>query len=159
MTYLIVILSFFGPLIFAHEGGETTAQIGPGKAVESVDADKGIKLSTKATKMLGIKTVVASVAAKIKIPKKAAIHIKESVAVYILRGGLFKFIEVKVLGHTAEQLTIVASDIKNGDQVVVDGAPLLRVAHLNVMTSDSDEHAGEHVDDHARENNEEKHND
>lgn len=150
-------LFLFGSIVMAHEGGETIAQIGPGKAVELFDADKGLKLSQKAVKMLGLKAIDISTGTHISVPLKSAIYIKEDVALYILREGFFKFVPVKILTHTTNELTIDSAAFKSGDQIVIEGVPLLRIAHLNVMNTESEKHSDHEPSE--KHHDEENHND
>lgn len=123
----------------AHEAGETEAQVGPGKAIEAFEESKGIKLSDKATKSLEIQTKKLNSA---DLPPSALIAIQEKTSVYVKKDGWYKLVS--------------ATDVKPGDEVVVRGAALLRVAHINVDTdeghedreehSDKEEHEGEHHD-------------
>lgn len=157
MKLLILVLFVIETLAFAHEGGETTAQVGPGKAVEVFAPDKGFKLSQKAVNMIGIKTAAFATDTPIIAPKKAAISTKEDVAIYIFRDGFFIFTPIKVISQSTNSLTLSSSEIKSGDQIVVEGAALLRVAHLNLLTTESyeseeNEHSGE-------KHTEEEHND
>jgi len=138
MKLLLCILTLISH-VAAHEAGETEAQVGPGKAIEAFEESKGIKLSDKATKSLEIQTKKMTSAG---LPPNALIAIQEKTSVYVKNDGWYRLVS--------------ATDVKLGDEVVVRGAALLRVAHINVNTdeghedreehSDEEEHEGEHHD-------------
>lgn len=94
------------------EERRVSSDVGPGKAVTAADSKRGIQLSEKALKALGIKTRKASGA----IPKEALVISRENAGVYRLREGWFQLLP-------KEQL-------RAGDEFVVEGAELLRVAEL-----------------------------
>lgn len=143
VTLLIFLLSMTA---MAHEAGETQAQVGPGQAVESYDEHDGLKLSAKALKTLNIKTIKMTVDANATVPKSALVNVKEDKSIYILRDGLFKFVTVKINSSDTENSKITTPDLKSGDEIVVSGAPLLRVAHINLIATGSEEN---HPDDHS----------
>jgi len=121
----------------AHEGEETEAQIGPGKAVEAYDAIHGLKLSEKAKKSIGISTLKMTKQFLQQIPSSALVKTRGEHAVYTVSNGNFKFIPV-------EKLVV-------GDEVVVEGTALLRVAEINVSSSADEEHEIEEHSEHEAE--------
>lgn len=98
-----------------HE--EASSRTGPGKAILEASAERGLKLSEAALKRLGIKT--ARLTNPPRVPKLSLLQTAEETSVYRLREGWFKRVH--------------ADDVKAGDVVVVAGAPLLRVAELDVL--------------------------
>lgn len=148
---LVLGLLIIGSSVLAHEGGETIAQVGPGQAVELFDPNKGLKLSPKAVKMLGLKAIDIPMGPQIRVSRKSAIYIKEDVAVYILREGFFKFVPVKVLTQTSNEVFFDSIAFKSGDQIVIEGVPLLRIAHLNVMSSESEEQSDQETSEEHHE--------
>lgn len=155
-----LILCIFIPFyVHAHEAGETQAQIGPGKAVEAYDKHTGIKLSAKALKALQVETMKVTSADPV-VPQSAVLMIQSKTALFALRNGWFKRIEVKA-SRDGGTYKITSKEIKPGDQIVVRGAPLLRVAEMNVSDvdeehEDKDEEHKEHKEDDDHHHDEEK---
>jgi multidrug efflux pump subunit AcrA (membrane-fusion protein) len=114
-----------------NEGGG--ARTGPAKAVLEANAERGMRLSEKAHKRLGIKTVRLMGTAPLRVPTLALVASKEEVGVYRLRDGWYKHVEVEVSGKERGSAMIRTGDLRPGDEVVVSGAPLLRVAELDVL--------------------------
>lgn len=120
-----------------HEEGEEelSSNIGPGNAVTAADRKSGLQLSAEALMTLGIKTQPIPVHSR--FPRGAIVTFKDESGIYRLRGGWYKLIE----GETKPQGDLVLftprkkEDLLLGDQVVVEGAPLLRVAELDAFSS------------------------
>jgi hypothetical protein len=106
-----------------HEGAGS-ARTGKGKAVLEATEERGLKLSEKAAKRLGIKT--AKLASPSRIPKTALVQSAEETSVFVVRDGWFKRVH--------------ADDLKGGEMIVIAGAPLLRVAELDVLGSEEAGH-------------------
>lgn len=124
----ILIFIFTSFFVSAHEAGETEVQVGPGKAVEAFDKAKGIKLSEKAIKNLNIQTKKLTSA---QAPASAILATQDRTSVFVKQNEWFRSVSTK--------------EVKPGDEVVIQGAALLRVALVNV-SSDSEEeehHEGE----------------
>ncbi len=98
-----------------EEGGG--ARTGEGKAILEASAERGMKISEKALKRLGIRT--ARLANPARIPKSALVQSAEETSVFVVRDGWFKRVH--------------ADDLKGGEMIVIAGAPLLRVAELDVL--------------------------
>ncbi|MBK7546272.1 MAG: hypothetical protein IPI56_11110 [Elusimicrobia bacterium] len=120
-----------------HEEGEEEASsgVGPGNAVTATDAEKGLQLSDEAVKTLEIKTQAAP--EEFTLPKSAIVTFKDETGVYRLRDGWYKLIE----GEARPQGVLVRfipqrkKDLRPGDTIVVEGAPLLRVAELDAFST------------------------
>lgn len=135
MIYFIFLLSMFQA--FAHEAGETEAQIGEGKAVEAYDPHLGIRISEKSKELFSVKT--STVIKGQSLPPSAIVRIQDRKTVYIEHDGRFKLIDM--------------AEAKPGDKVVSSGAALVRVAEMNVAGDE------EHTDDEHGEEKEEGHED
>lgn len=146
-TFLFLMLFSVGA--HAHEAGETTAQVGEGKAVEAVDEHKGLKLGEKAKKTLNVKT--QKVSALKTLPESSILKITDRRAIYIVRDGWFNLI---YLNSKPESFAFPAS-LKPTDEIVISEGALIRVAHINVSEAGEDEHE-EHEDSESHEENEEK---
>lgn len=105
-----------------EEGGG--ARTGQGKAILEASAERGMKLSEKALKRLGVKT--AKLASPSRIPKSALVQSAEETSVFVVREGWFKRVH--------------ADDLKGGETIVIAGAPLLRVAELDVLGGEETGH-------------------
>lgn len=120
-----------------HEEGEEEASsgVGPGNAVTATDAEKGLQLADEAVKTLEIKTQAAP--EEFTLPKSAIVTFKDETGVYRLRDGWYKLIE----GEARPQGVLVRfipqrkKDLRPGDTIVVEGAPLLRVAELDAFST------------------------
>lgn len=110
------------------EGG---ARTGPTKAVLEASAERGLKLSDKAVKRLGLKTT--RLGADMRVPAGAVLYFKEESGVYVSRGGWYKLVEVEVAAKTKDAVTVEARSLKAGELVVTSGASRLRVAELDVL--------------------------
>lgn len=123
MIFLCVGLMIQGPSSAAehheHEEEESTGGVGPHNAVTAADAHAGITLSLAAIECIGLATAVYDGQL---IPKAALIFYQDKVGLYRLRDGWFKLVS--------------ADDLRPGDQIVVQGTGLLRVAELDAFSGD-----------------------
>lgn len=102
------------------EEEESTGGVGPNNAVTAADEHDGIKLSNKAQKAIGLKTEIFTGG---DIIKSALVFHQDKVSVYRFKDGWFKLISV--------------TELKNGDQLVVLGTALLRVAELDAFSTET----------------------
>lgn len=118
-----------------HEEGEASSSVGPGNAVTAADREKGFQLSDEAVKTLGIKTQDAP--GEFILPKSAIVTFKDETGVYRLRDGWYKLIEgvARPQGLLVRFIPHRKGDLRPGDQIVVEGAPLLRVAELDAFST------------------------
>ncbi len=114
-----------------EEGGG--ARTGPTMAVLEASAKNGLRLSDKALKRLGVKSRKLSGSGSFRVPLSALVYSAEEVGVYRLRDGWYKHIDVEVSGKDRDSAVVRAPGLKVGDEVVIVGAPLLRVAELDVL--------------------------
>lgn len=123
LVFLWVGLMLQGPSIAAehheHEEEESTGGVGPHNAVTAADAHDGITLSPAAIECIGFATAVYDGQL---IPKAALIFYQDKVGIYRLRDGWFKLVP--------------ADDLRLGDQIVVQGTGLLRVAELDAFSGE-----------------------
>lgn len=117
-----------------EEGEGISSNVGPGNAVTAADPKRGLQLSEEAVKTLGIKTQPAP--SESFVPKSAIVTFKDETGVYRLRDGWYKLVE----GYTQPQNNRLRftphekQDLRPGDKIVVEGAPLLRVAELDAFS-------------------------
>ena len=113
-----------------EEGGARTGQ---GKAVLEAGAKQGLRLAEKALKRLGIRTQRLVGPGSYRVPLPALVYAEEEVGVYRLRGGWFKHVDVEVSSKTRDWAIVRSGELRAGDELVIAGAPLLRVAELDVL--------------------------
>lgn len=123
----------------SHEEGEEeeefSSSVGPGNAVTAANPETGFQLSDEAFKTLGIKT--QALPGNNTFPKQAIVYFKDETGVYRQRDGWYKLIEGKAesQGNRVRFVPHNRQDLRAGDQIVVDGVPLLRVAELDAFSS------------------------
>lgn len=116
--------------------------VGPGMAVLKADSHVGIQLSDKALSRLGIVTQKIA-ALPLGIPRSSLVFFQEDVGVYRLRSGWFKLVTLATLASGHAELGFIpanSADFKVGDEIVVSGAALLRVAELDALGGDEEGH-------------------
>lgn len=114
------------------------SNFGAGKGVIDANEKDGIKLSPKAVEKLGLKTEKIASSHLHTLPLGSLIYFQEEVGVYRLRSGFFKLIEGKVVKKKSGMVTLEASGLVAGDQVVTQGAALLRLTDLNIWSGSGD---------------------
>jgi hypothetical protein len=126
-----------------HEEGEeeVSSSVGPGNAVPEADAENGFKLSEKAVRTLELGLQAVRPQPTYTLPRSAVAYFKDEAGVYRLREGWFKLIEgdAKTSGNQVVFTPKVA--FRDGDQIVVKGVGLLRVADLDAFGGSGDAHA------------------
>jgi hypothetical protein len=117
------------------EEEEFSSSVGPGNAVTAAEPKNGFQMSDEALKTLEIKT--QPIPANDAFPKEAIVSFKDEAGVYRLRDGWFKLIEgeTQPLGNRIRFTPHKKKDLRPGDQIVVQGVPLLRVTELDAFSS------------------------
>ena len=121
-----------------HGGGKA---VGKNKAITEVDEKKGFKLSKEAIKTLKLKLQTVD-GESFKISKKTLVAFKKSKGVYRFRAGFFKLLPASINKEHSDGYMITAKGVDFGDQIVVDGVSLLRVA--DVYSTDKSEYGHSH---------------
>lgn len=118
----------------------TPSGVGEGKAIIQATANNGMRLSEDALKAMTIQTASVSVtsADTVKIPPKSVLYFQADTGVYRLRDGWFKLVEGKVLSRNPTEVVFQSKDLRTGDQIVTNGAPLLRLGDLNIWSGGGD---------------------
>lgn len=130
----------------AHEGEhdeheEAAPRVGKGKAIEAASKATGIQLSSSALQTLGIKSKPVEVnAEQIELPAESGVFFKNEVGIYRVRAGWYKLLDAKLLERKAGKIFVQVSGLSEGDQVVVSGTALLRVAELEAWGGSGDGH-------------------
>lgn len=137
----MIILGLITALLLSSTGhakdeGAQKDRIGPGKAVIAANEKEGIKLSNKAVKGLELKYAPVN-GSQITVERNALIKFQDFLAVYRLRDGWFRMIEIepKFQGNHA---VFSSKDLQPGDQIVVSNGALLRVVELDVFGPEAD---------------------
>lgn len=123
-----------------EEGEEGGSGVGPGKAITAASKTQGIQLSEFAVKTLGLKTAPIVAPSNHRLSPGALVKFQNEAGVYRLRGGWFKLIEGKLLSLSATEALFQSNELRPGDQIVIEGVPLLRVAELEAWGGSGDGH-------------------
>lgn len=123
-----------------HEEEEPSASVGPGKAITHATKKSGIQLSQSAVQTLGLKLQTVQTRGIHIVPKKAVARFQDEAGVFRLRDGWYKLVEITPLPQSETQCTVKTDDIQPGDQIVIEGAHLLRVAELEAWGGSGDGH-------------------
>ena len=104
------------------------------KAVLKTSKDLGFSLSDIARKTIGITTTpIESVGSHLVADAGMVRHL-DKIGVYRLRDGWFKLLDVKILQQTPAGFVVSTSDLTKGDELVVQGVALLRVAEMEAFS-------------------------
>ncbi len=121
-----------------HGGGKA---IGKGKAIVEVDEKKGFKLSKEALKSLKIRLQNVE-GDQFHIAKTTLVASKDLKGVYRFRAGFFKLLTVKILKEEKGGYEVKVKGVDFGDQIVINGLGLLRVA--DIYSTDKAEYGHSH---------------
>ena len=136
-TYILVTLvSLFMPLAHGEEESKSKDRVGPGKAVIAANEKEGFQLSEKAQKSLNL-TFAEVNSSSISVPTNALVSFQDFLAIYRLRNGWFRLVEIEPSIH-GEVATFTSKDLKPSDQMVVGNGGLLRVVELDVFGPEAD---------------------
>ncbi|HMN67490.1 MAG TPA: hypothetical protein PKC28_03030 [Bdellovibrionales bacterium] len=138
MKYLIAVFSMLVSItcLAESEEGPQKDRVGPGKAVIEASKEQGFRLSEKALKTLDLNFVSVN-GTYITLPRSVLIHFQDFAAVYRLRDGWFRLVEIEPT-FRGEQVSFSSKDLKHGDQLVVHNGSLLRVVELDVFGPEAD---------------------
>ena len=126
------------------EGDEAEAEteagkVGADKGITEAHENEGFKLSPEALKNFDLK--YASVTgAVVQIPSSARVTTGEEVNLYRARDGFFKRIDFQVVKAGSQTISVKSEDLRQGDQVVIQGHGFLRIAELAAFGGVADSH-------------------
>ena len=106
---------------------DENAQVGPNKGILEASEHDGIKLSAEAEKSFSIQRVQLSSSGHPEIPRLAIVTALSEVNVYRYRSGFYKRIDL--------------SEVKPGDEIVVQGMGFLRLAELSAFGGAAEGHS------------------
>lgn len=123
-----------------HAHGSSKA-VGEGKAIKELDEEKGISFSKEAMANLKIelKTLTKD---SITIPKVSLVYSRVQKAIYVLRDGYFKMVEVSVLKSNKKSYFIKIKNFEKGDKIVMSDVNLIRVS--DIYAKDKSEYGHSH---------------
>ena len=112
--------------------------VGPQKGVLEANDKDGFTLSDQAFRTLGVQSKMIQSKQTHILPPKSLVYFQNEVGVYRLRKGWFKLIEGEVLNRSSSQVLFKSTGLIPGDQVVIEGAPLLRLTDLTIWSGSGD---------------------
>lgn len=136
LFFCVVIVLLSSTFAHSEEEGKTKDRVGPGKAVIAANEKEGFKLSEKAQQSLNL-SFSKITSSKISVPSDALISFQDFLAVYRLRNGWFRLIEVEPRTQ-GQQATFTSKELNPGDQVVIANGGLLRVVELDIFGPEAD---------------------
>mgnify|MGYP001181105651 CR=1 FL=1 len=122
-----------------HGGGGKA--VGEGKAIVEISEEKGFKLSKEAIKTLELKLLNVD-SDEFLIEKTTLVTSKKLKGVYRFRGGFFKLLPVELKKEVDGKYLVKVKGVDFGDQIVINGVGLLRVA--DVYSTDKAEYSHSH---------------
>lgn len=125
------LILFYSSLLYAEEEEGGGSHTGADKAVTQYDPHTGFQLSDLALKTLQIQYQILDGKDSFQVSLNALVYFKDEVGVYRVQKDRFKLIEVKVLSKTNAHAKIQSPELRPKDKIVIEGAPLLRVAELD----------------------------
>ncbi|HVK61315.1 MAG TPA: hypothetical protein VM432_07185 [Bdellovibrionales bacterium] len=122
----------FAPMIALADGDhdhESDPHEENEKGIVEASEAKGIRISPEAHKNFGIRTLGFTSGA-IVLPKSAIFFGLQEKNLYRLRDGFYKRIDFQTITKTKNEFTISSTDLKSGDQIVIEGLGFLRIAEI-----------------------------
>lgn len=113
-----------------EHGHEENSQVGPGKGIVSASETEGIQISSQAEKNFEIKRVAVPDTLQLEIVKSAIVTAGDEVNLYRYREGHYKRIDFLMVRKSENKVVIKSKDLKAGDEIVVQGMGLLRIAEI-----------------------------
>jgi len=100
------------------------------------EESKIFKLSDKAASVINLKTASISKSKKdsFNIPTTAVLFYSNKKAVYRKKDHHYELIEILITSKTnyKNKTQIKSSKLKDGDEIVINGVPLLRISHIQL---------------------------
>jgi hypothetical protein len=109
---------------------EENSQVGPGKGIVSASENEGIQISPQAEKNFEIQRVKVPIQIQFDLPKSAIVTAGTEVKLYRYREGHYKRIDFDLVAKSNGKVTVKSKELKAGDEVVVYGTGLLRIAEI-----------------------------
>lgn len=135
-TLIFASMISIGARAEAEEEGAAKDRVGLGKAVIAATKEQGIKLSEKALKTLELGFMPLH-SSQVTVPHGALVHFQDFSAIYRLRDGWFRLVEVEPVIN-GNHVSFSSKEFKPGDQVVIQNGSLIRVVELDVFGPEAD---------------------
>jgi hypothetical protein len=113
-----------------EHGHEENNQVGPGKGIVSASEEDGIQISPEAEKNFEIKKIKVPIQAQFEIPKAAVVTAGTEVNLYRFREGRYKRVDFDFVSKADKKVVVKSKELKSGDEIVVQGMGLLRIAEI-----------------------------
>ncbi len=97
---------------------------------DHADEDSGFKISAEAEKNFEIKKMKVPKESSFEIPKSALVTTGLEINIYRFRDGYFKRIDFTFVSKKEKSSLIKSSDLQWGDEIVIAGTGLLRIAEI-----------------------------
>jgi len=116
---------------FAHGGGESAIEVGPGKGVTEVAPDKSFKLAPEAVQRLEISFLTLG-QAPYRVPKSSISQTLKDSEMYRVRAGWIKSVDFKIVSKSGPDVVVTSIELKPGDQIVDHGVGFIRIIALQL---------------------------
>lgn len=113
-----------------HGHEEGNENIGPGKGIVSASEEEGFQISPQAEKNFEIKRFQVPGSAQFEIPKTAIVTAGTEVNLYRYRDMHYKRVDFVFVSKGDKKVIVKSKDLKAGDEIVVLGTGLLRIAEI-----------------------------
>jgi hypothetical protein len=127
-----------------HGHGNEESRFGKGKAIEETKSDgNAFRLSPEAERVLAVRlgSVTRIGESAFQVPASALVEFQDRYGIFVKRDGWFWMLPIKLSGNDGTRVRLESGRLKDNDQVVVSGTPLLRVAHLEATGQGGQGHA------------------
>lgn len=132
LTLSVSVVIFFTAWKALAQEDASGIRAGPTLAVLEANLKDGFRLSEKAKKVIGL--VTKPLGSKPRtIPPSALVNYGDRIGVYRLRSGWFKLIELQNSSAANTTLNVNTSELKDEDEIAVDGVALLRVSDMDAF--------------------------
>lgn len=113
------------------EKSEEGSNVGPDKGITEANKNKGFKLSAEANKNFDLKTMKLVGGGPWTLPSSARMLSQEEENIYRLRDGFIKRIDFNLISKDRSgKMNIKSEDLKEGDEVIIEGVGFVRIAEL-----------------------------
>ncbi|WP_415062620.1 hypothetical protein [Bdellovibrio sp.] len=109
---------------------EEVASVGPDKGITEFREVAGFKLSPEAIRNFGMKVQNLSGKGPWTVPSSSVLYSGEEINVYRVRKGFIKRVDFSSIFKDSKIVKIQSSDLKEGDQIVIEGIGYLRAAEI-----------------------------
>ncbi len=127
-----------------EHGHQEETKFGDGKATTKADEKKGIQLANHVIELLKIETKplrkYSSAKYDYRVPKSSLVYFEDNVAIYYKRENWYNLRNVKIRSERGSTVLIFTKHLRKTDHLVINGVPLLRLAHLEAFGASGEGH-------------------